>query len=235
MTTSFRSRAQHAADRFGEAAEDSWLVALVARLIFIGLIGIALKLFVVNLTPYLVLLNQNAIAPSGTPIIGWAQDALAALIFGTGAVLAWTLVNGGQIFWLFILADKAAWRGAMRTAREDAQQLDGNASRPGYRRSRPVRRAERHVGKMPFLFIAWSGYVALGCFVIDLIVNLRCYPVIKDLGRFFAGMAIGDFSPIDTNHLLTLVVSLFSTEIMAVLLMVVGHWIASRNKGLADD
>jgi hypothetical protein len=220
-------------DRQIEDFADNPVINFAGFLVFLSLIAIALKLFVVNLTPYFLLMGQEAVEPSGTPIIGWLFDALFALFFGMGAVIAWSLVNGAQILWLLIRWDKAAYRGAIKIARQDASTsaADNHGDRRG---NRDARKAERHISKIPFLFISYSGLIALGAFVVDLIVNLNAYPVIKSWPRFFAGLAIGDFSPIDARHLLALVVSLFSTELIAVALVVVGSWIWTRRQGLTN-
>lgn len=222
--TSFKGRAYNKAMEIAES--DNPAIGWIARGALIVLIGVALKLFVINLTPYLLLIGQDAVEPSGIPILGWLVDVLAALIFCTGATLIWALVNGAQILWLVILADKWAWRGAIATARRDAAATGGNVKGEAY----ATRRAKRHLSKLPFQFIAWSGYIALGAFAFDLIVNLRAYPPIANWPAFYAGLTIGDFSAIDMGKVLVLALSLFSTEVLAVAIVAVWGWVWTRSQ-----
>lgn len=227
MANSFRrSRLGQKATQVWEENEGTGIALAWVALVLLG--ALALKLAVINVAPYLVILGQSPIKPSGTPLIGWLLDALSLVVFGLGALLLWGAVNGLQLLWILITLDKVALRAAIKASHANSQSVPQATGRPG----KAERKARRKLAGLPFFFLRFSGFLALGAFVLDGIVNLLHYPPVKSWSAFWAGSAIGDFSAVDLQTLMMFLFSLFSTEVLAVAIAVVFAWIVYHQEGV---
>ncbi|MBW4441879.1 MAG: hypothetical protein KME10_11710 [Plectolyngbya sp. WJT66-NPBG17] len=207
----------------GIADGDNPFMMLVAIVIFTILCALALKLIQVNLMPYMKVLGLPAFKPSNTPIIGWGMDLLSLLYFATGAVILWFLINLAQVTWILIALDRRAHRTA---AREAKKELDRQGS--GYESDGQIRKLNKRAVRVPFFFIAASGWIALAAFVAEFLINVKAYPPIRSWNAFIAGLTIGDLSPINFNQVAAILWGCFSTELVIIALIIVGQWIWSH-------
>ncbi|BAS57210.1 hypothetical protein NIES2135_34360 [Leptolyngbya boryana NIES-2135] len=202
--------------------DNPWLM-LVAIVIFAILIALALKLIQVNLAPYIKVMGMPDFKPSNIPIVGWGYDVLTLLYVATGAVILWFLINLAQVVWILIALDRRAHRTAVRESKKEAA-LQGNQ----YESDGQVRKLKKRATRVPFFFIAASGWIALVAFVAEFLINLKAYPPIRSWNAFIAGLTIGDLSPIDMNQVMQILWGCFSTELVIIALIVVGQWIWSH-------
>jgi hypothetical protein len=229
MTTSKREKYDWQRLRDQIADNDNPVMLLVATLIFIVLAALALKLIALNIAPYLSLLGAPEVKPSNIPIVGWGYDLLNLLYVGTGACILWGLIQTCQITWILISLDRKAQRAAVKASQREAASMG-----EGYDRDRVTRQVRRRAVRLPFFFMAASGYIALAAYVAEAIINFKAFPPVKNFQAFIAGMTIGDVSPIDFNNVLTNVWNMFSTEFLVIALIVVGQWIWSHRSAEND-
>jgi hypothetical protein len=192
----------------GIADGDNPFMMVIAIVIFTILAALTLKLIQVNLMPYMKVLGLPAFKPSNTPIIGWGLDLLHLLYFATGAVILWFLINLAQVIWILIALDRRAHRTAVRESRKE---LDLQGSQ--YESNGQIRRLNKRASRVPFFFIAASGWIALAAFVAEFCINLKAYPPIRSWNAFIAGLTIGDLSPINFNQVAAILWGCFSTEL----------------------
>lgn len=221
-TNNYKANAQKAYSRLREEIEDSPASMFVAILILIVLCSLFLKVLFINAEPFLILVGADVPKPSGYPIIGWAFDVLNMLYIGTGGVLLWALVQLAETTWILVALDRKAHRSATREAQKELEYQDQQS---GQKSDRHIRKMRRRAVKLPFFFQAASGYIALGAFVFDIIVNWRAYPLFSDWDAFTAGLTIGDFSPILWDNALRQFWNLFSVEILVVAIIACGQWV----------
>ena len=202
---------------------DNPFMMIVAIVIFAILCALTLKLFQVNLMPYMKVMGLPAFKPSGTPIVGWLLDALTLLYVATGAVILWFLINLAQVIWIFIALDRRAHRTAVRESRKELERQGS-----GYESDGQIRRLKKRAVRVPFFFIAASGWIALAAFVTEFVINLRAYPPVRSWNAFIAGLTIGDLSPIRFDEVFKILWSCFSTEFVIIALIIVGQWIWSH-------
>lgn len=207
----------------GVADGDNPFMMIIAIVIFAILAALTLKLIQVNLLPYMKVLGLPAFKPSGTPIVGWGLDLLHLLYFATGAVILWFLINLAQVIWILIALDRRAHRTAVRESRKE---LDRQGSQ--YESDGQIRRLKKRATRVPFFFIAASGWIALAAFVAEFLINLKAYPPIRSWNAFIAGLTIGDLSPINFNQVAAILWGCFSTELVIIALIIVGQWIWSH-------
>ncbi|MBN8563557.1 MAG: hypothetical protein J0L70_23745 [Leptolyngbya sp. UWPOB_LEPTO1] len=205
------------------ADNDNPFMMIAAIVIFAILAALALKLIQVNLMPYMKVLGLPEFKPSNTPIVGWAMDLLHLLYFATGAVILWFLVNLAQVIWILIALDRRAHRTAVREARKELDRQGSQHESDGQ-----IRKLKRRATRVPFFFIAASGWIALAAFVAEFLINLKAYPPIRSWNAFIAGLTIGDLSPINFNQVAAILWGCFSTELVIIALIIVGQWIWSH-------
>lgn len=221
-TNNYKANAQKAARHLREEIEDSPASFFAAILVLIVLCALFLKVLFINAEPFLLLVGATVPKPSGYPIVGWAFDVLNILYLGTGGVLLWALVQLAETTWILVAMDRKAHRVATREALKEQDYQSQNSSPTD---DRHIRKMRRRAIKLPFFFQAASGYIALGAFVFDIVVNWRAYPLFKDFDAFTAGLMIMDFSPIDWDNALRQFWNLFSVEILVVAIIAVGQWV----------
>jgi hypothetical protein len=211
--------------RFSQAFSDGEnpIMFLVAVTIFTILIALALKVIAVNLMPYLIVTGAPAFKPSNTPIVGWAMDLLTLLYVATGAVILWFLINLAQVVWILIALDRRAHRTAVRESQRESDRQGTEYESDGQ-----IRKLKRRATRVPFFFIAASGWIALAAFVAEFAINLKAYPPIRSWNAFVAGLSIGDVSAIDFNKVMAILWGCFSTELVVIALIIVGQWIWSH-------
>ena len=220
---------QFSKDKFKERldnATDNPFIFGFSILLFVILLAIALKSVASNIAPYIAFTNSQQITPSNIPIIGWGFDILTILYVATGAFILWFLIQVCQITWILIAIDRKSHRAAIREAqkeiRSQSSEMEGDRS---------VRKIRKRAVRIPFFFMAASGYIALGSFIAEFIINVRYFPVITNWNRFVSGLTIGTITGIDSQQLLYLCSNLFATELLVIALVMVGQWIWSHQNG----
>lgn len=209
-----------------EESADNPIFLLIATALFLALFGIALKVVFNNVEPYLALTGSSQIKPSGYPIIGWLFDVINLCYVAAGAMTTWALIQGSQVSWILIQLDRKAQRTAIKESRREASTIDANSGDDAR-----IRRMRRKAIRVPFFFIAASGWIALAAFVAEFVINARYFPLIKSWNAFLAGLTIGNLSAINSDNLISLLWNLFSTEFSVVALIIVGQWIWSHRNG----
>ncbi len=228
MTTSnrYKERFQAAYEGLQDEVSDFSGSSIIALVILTILLSLALKVITINVQPFTILMGTPLPAPSNIPIVGWAWDVLNLIYVATGAFIAWFLVQLAQVMWILIVFDRRAHRGALRESmREEAYQDTESRST---REARHIKRMKRRAIRMPFFFMAASGWIALSGFVTESIVAFHAYPVIKNWDEFFAGLVIGDLSPVNWGHVGMQFFCLFSTELLVIAIITVWQWVWSH-------
>ena len=212
-------------ERVRDFLEDNSGFRLIAWGVFLGLVSVAIKVMTVNIAPYLILFGSPIPAPSNIPIIGWLFDLLVVLFMGFGASIVWAIVNFTQLVWILIYFDTKAARAAAKESQRTANDF-GDVSG-----DRELRKVKRRATRIPFFFMVASGYAALVAFIVEFCISLRAYPPFKDWGEMWAGLMIGDFSPIDGGNLLNQLWCVFSTEIVVIAVIVAWQWVKYSRRG----
>ena len=212
-------------------ATDNPFIFGFSILLFVILLAIALKSVASNIAPYIAFTNSQQITPSNIPIIGWGFDILTILYVATGAFILWFLIQICQITWILIAIDRKSHRAAIREAQKEIDSQSSDGEQDGQQSDRAVRKIRKRAVKIPFFFMAASGYIALGSFIAEFIINVRYFPVITNWNRFISGLTIGTITGIDTQQLLYLCSNLFATELLVIALVMVGQWIWSHQNG----
>jgi hypothetical protein len=222
-TNNYKTQAQKAARYLRDEIDDNPASFFAAILILIVLCSLFLKVLFINAEPFLILVGADVPKPSGYPIIGWGFDVLNMLYVGTGGVLLWGLVQLAETTWILVAMDRKAHRVATRESQKELEYQEAHGT--DSKSDRHIRKMRRRAVKLPFFFQGASGYIALGAFVFDIIVNWRAYPLFSDFDAFTAGLTIGDFSPIDWDNAMRQFWNLFSVEILVVAIIAVGQWV----------
>lgn len=220
-----QTRRQRYQERFEHFVDDmdSPLSMGIALIVLAVLCALLLKVIYNNIAPFMIVMGEPIPKASGIPIIGWAYDVLKLLYVGTGAFIAWFLVNLAETMWILIALDRKAHRAAIKESQKE-QSYQQSQQTTG-REDRHIRRMRKRAIKLPFFFQAGSGWIALAAFAIDAIVNWKAYPAVKDWGALMAGLTIGDLSPIDWNNVMQQGWNLFSLELLVVAIIVCGQWV----------
>jgi hypothetical protein len=222
-----KSTAKQAAVKFKDDSGTFGSTLFIAFGVII-LSAIAWKVFAINIRPYAIVMGDTLPAPSKIPLIGWGWDLLNIAYYCTGAFLAWGITQFFQASWIAISLDRKALRTAIRKSRKelDSQSTEGSKT------DSTTRRESRRLSKIPFAYRYWSAYLAIGFFVVEVIVNLKAYsPVAPDKwGEFWLKASIGDYSLIDWGNIGQLLWSLFSTELVVVAIVIFWQWISHRNE-----
>jgi hypothetical protein len=227
-STSTKDRATKAYHSLQEQLDESPLSAFMAWLVMAVLLALLLKVIYVNIAPFVIVIGGSIPPASNIPIIGWLWDVLNLLYVGTGAVLAWTLINVCEVAWIFVAMDRKAHRSAIRESRKELARQEAE----GLKDDRQTRKMRRRSVRLPFFFIAASGWIALAAFIVDAIINWNAYPLCKSFPDFLAGLTIGDLSPINWGNAGIQIWNLFSMEILVVAIVACGQWIWMHK---ADD
>lgn len=199
--------------------------AMVIPLIVLTiLVAILLRAVASNVAPFVVVMGGELPQASSIPIIGWLYDVLNLLYVATGAFIGWFLVQLAETMWILILMDRKAHRAAIHEARREAEYHEKDAT-TDRREDRHVRKMRKRAVKLPFFFQAAAGWIALSAFVVEVSVNWNAYPIIKSWGDFFAGLTIGDLSPINWGNVGQQAFNLFSTELLVVAIIVCWQWV----------
>jgi hypothetical protein len=191
------------------------------------LTAIAWKVFSINVRPYAIVMGDTLPQPSRVPIIGWAWDLLNIAYYCTGAFLAWFVTQFFQASWIAISLDRKALRSAIRKSRKELDRQDTEGSK----QDRTTRKAARTLSKIPFAYRYWSAYLALGFFVVEVLVNFKAYPpvAVDRLSEFWLRASVGDYGLLDWSNIAQMLWSLFSTELVIVAIVIFWQYIAHRN------
>jgi hypothetical protein len=132
------------------------------------------------------------------------------------------LLNAGQLLWILSQLDRLALWAAIEQS-QDTPKLPESDN--------PAIQGMRDKAEMvPFFYIVYAGYIALGCYVAEIIYNWTAFPIVKDWGRFWAKLAIGQLD-VTWENLARMLFSVLSIESLVIALVCVGGWIYLHNKG----
>jgi hypothetical protein len=226
MTTSnAKNYAAKTTQRFREQWEDGeWSFGTAfAIACFSALIAMLIKLIFTNVEPFIFLVGGEYPKPSGIPIVGWAWDLISLFYTAFGATVAWAIVNGCEIMWIFIALDRKSHRAAIRQAQEELDAYGDGQNDNSY-----TRKLKRKGLKIPFFFIEFSPVIALAGLTIDVIVNWHQFPVITSWSKFWGGLLIGRVMGVDWSNLKSIAWNLTSLEILVILLIVTYQWIQAH-------
>lgn len=144
-------------------------------------------------------------------------------IGGIGLIV-YILCQFGQLLWIMIGLDRYANEAALA----QVQELQSTQSKT---QDEFLGAMQEKISKIPFAFIALSGWIALGCYVFESIVNWAAMPFITDLGKFRVGLLVGKLIGFDSVSFGRYVFSLLSVEGLATALIVVWFWISAHREG----
>ncbi len=158
----------------------------------------------------------------------WALSKGAAPFartFGGAGLIVYILCQCGQLLWILIGLDRYANQAALNQVEDIQSQQHGNHP------DEFVSIMREKVSKIPFAFVALSGWIALGCYVCESIVNWSAFPIIKDWARFRAGLLLYKVVGLDWIAIGRYVFSLLSVEALVVALICVWFWIQAHRQG----
>lgn len=210
-----------------DAIEDNWILKVGSVLLFLGSVVALAAVSIINLKPYVEFMGG---IPVGwlfqIPAIGAAFRAMAEVVLYFAAVLIWAPVQFMQILWFLVLRDTKARKNAMRQSIRIATDLESEANKSA--RPEQFRGQIRSASKIPFQFIKWAVFFALGAYTFDLVVGLSVYPVFKDWQSFELYMK--SFNPMWVNgaNFKDLFVMLFAFEALFILTVISWDWLQLR-------
>jgi hypothetical protein len=143
---------------------------------------------------------------------------------GGFGLIVYILCQFGQLLWIMIALDRYANQAAL-------SQVEELQSQQGKTQDEFLGAMQEKVSKIPFAFIALSGWIALGCYVFESIVNWSAMPFITDFEQFRVGLLLGKLIGFDSNSFARYVFSLLSVEGLATALIVVWFWISAHREG----
>lgn len=159
--------------------------------------------------------------------LAWALSVGAqpfTKIHGGVGFVVYVLCQFGQLLWIMIALDRYANQAALA-------QVEELQSQQGKTQDDFLGAMQERVSKIPFAFIALSGWIALGCYVYESIVNWSAMPFITDFEKFRVGLLVGKLVAFDSVAFGRYVFSLLSVEGLATALIVVWFWIAAHREG----
>jgi hypothetical protein len=199
-------------------------VGFFAIVVLAVLIGVFCKVIAINVTPYLIVFGDQIPAASGIPIIGWAYDVLNLLMTASAAMLAWFTLNTAQCLWILLGFDSDMHRSvlASMTAEKKFQDLEGGTN------SASIRQMRRKALKLPAFIFIYSGWIALGAYVAEALINFRAYPMVNDPGKFFTILAMGRMEVFNTENIIKFIWGMASTEVFVIAIVLAMIWAKSK-------
>jgi hypothetical protein len=224
---------EKAAKRWAEFKDehaDSPFSQWAAYLLMVVLIALLMKIIAVNLYPFALVVGATVPAASNIPILGWFFDVVSILYTCMGAFLLWLVINLCELGWIFVGMDRSAERTAIREARAEKARQDAD----GYDDDRQTRAMRRRAVRIPFFYKAVAGWLALGAFVADAIINWKAFPLVKDWDAFWGALTLGIMPPIDWSNAGQQFFNLFNVEILAIAIIAAGQWIWMHKEGAKE-
>ena len=207
-----------------EDVKDDGFFGFVAFLILVIFIGLFCKVVSINVMPYAIVFGDVLPKPSGIPIIGWGWDVLNIAYLAMGSFVAWLIINMGQCLWIFITLDRQVHRQVVSemSAEHKLQGIEGRSD------SSDIRKMRKKGIRLPAAILTYSGWIALGCFIAEGIINIKAYPPVNDFGKFFVSIQLGRFEVFNVENIAKFLWSMFSTEIFVVIILIILMWINAR-------
>jgi hypothetical protein len=211
--------------------KDDGIFGIVALLILTIFIGLFCKVISINVSPYAIVFGDTLPTASGIPVIGWAWDVLNIMYLAMGSFVAWLIVNTGQCLWIFITLDRKVHRKVVSemSAEHKLQGLEGRSD------SADIRNMRRKGIKLPAAILTYSGWIALGCFVVEGIINFKAYPPVNDFGKFLVSIQLGRFEVFNVENIAKFLWSMFSTEIFVVVILLAFMWVDARKTATPEN
>ena len=207
-----------------EDVKDDGVFRITAFTLLIIFIGLFCKVVSINVLPYAIVFGDVIPKPSGIPIIGWGWDVLNIAYLAMGSFVAWLIINMGQCLWIFITLDRQVHRQVVSemSAEHRIQGMEGRSD------SSDIRKMRKKGIRLPAAILTYSGWIALGCFIAEGIINLKAYPPVNDFGKFFVSIQLGKFEIFNVENISKFMWSMFSTEIFVVIILIILMWINAR-------
>ena len=206
----------------------NWILEIASYLLFVGLLAALVYVAWINIAPYVQLVENLGIGATqnwllkvpliGGLVAGWSNFLQAAVGF-----LIWCVVQIFQCLGLLIRLDKDAMTGAIKQSHLVKRQLPDLESDDDA--TADIKASTR---KIPYLFIRWSGYLALAAYTFDAIVGFSLYPPARSIGEFLTALSLGAWSQIDLDNLVKLLVMLFAFEALLALVIIAWQWLSAR-------
>lgn len=216
--------------RFQAHTDESPASFFCALAIMAVLLMLLMKIIAMNLYPFALVVGSDIPKASNWPIIGWFWDVLNILYTSMGAFLLWLVINACELGWIAVGLDRAAERAAIREAREE----EARHSAGGFGDDRQTRKMRRRAVRIPFFYKAVAGYLALGAFVVDMIINWKAFPLVKDWDGFRDSLTLEITPPIDWANAGQQFFNLFNVEILAIAILATAQWIWMHKKGVQN-
>ena len=207
-----------------EDVKDDGVFRVTAFTLLIIFIGLFCKVVSINVLPYAIVFGDVIPKPSGIPIIGWGWDVLNIAYLAMGSFVAWLIINMGQCLWIFITLDRQVHRQVVSemSAEHRIQGMEGRSD------SSDIRKMRKKGIRLPAAILTYSGWIALGCFIAEGIINIKAYPPVNDFGKFFVSIQLGKFEIFNVENISKFMWSMFSTEIFVVIILIILMWINAR-------
>ena len=214
---------RHVRSAYADVKDDG-IFGLVALFILMIFIGLFCKVVSINVMPYAIVFGDKLPTASGIPVIGWAWDVLNIAYLAMGSFVAWLIINMGQCLWIFITLDRQVHRQVVSemSAEHRLQGMEGRSD------SADIRKMRKKGIRLPAAILTYSGWIALGCFVAEGIINIKAYPPVNDFSKFFVSIQLGRFEVFNVENISKFLWSMFSTEIFVVIILIIFMWIKAR-------
>ncbi len=208
--------------------KDSWIFNAIIWVSMAGLLVALLKLASMNVAPYIWFIKNfgqetNQMWLDYVPVFGAIHKGFVSTIQGIAGVLLWGLVQVLQTLWILVGLDRKAHSNALKEAR--AARVSNPDQQSSYER-KMTRRAQ----SIPFFFVKWSGILALGAYAFDGVLGLSIFPPAANFQTFLFALGSGMTSQIDGQNVLSLLVMMFSFEVLLIPSVVVFQWYWHRQQ-----
>lgn len=207
--------------------QDNWVFSVVVWFVLVGLVVALVKLASMNIAPYIWFIKNfgqetNEMWVNYLPVIGSIHKGWMSFIHGLAGILLWALVQILQTLWIIVGLDKKAHRNALNEAR--AARADG------YNATNYERRMSRKAQSIPFFFLKWSALLALGAYAFDGVLGVSVFPPSDSLQTFLFALGSGMTSQIDGKNVLSLLIMMFSFELLLIPTVVIAQWQYHRTR-----
>lgn len=201
--------------------QDNWVLSIIGWVLLLGLVTALVKLASMNIVPYIWFVKSfgqetNQMWLDHLPVIGSIHKGWMSFIHGLAGVLVWALVQILQTLWIVMGLDRRAHKNALHEAR--ASRVQGSDA-TGYER-----RMSKKAQAIPFFFLKWSALLALGAYAFDAVLGVTVFPPADSLQAFLFALGSGMTNQIDGGNVISLLVMMFSFELLLIPTVVVAQW-----------
>lgn len=209
--------------------QDNWIFSLVTWAVLAGLVVALIKLASMNIVPYIWFIKNfgsetNRMWTDSLPILKSIHGGWVAFIHGLAGILMWALVQVLQTLWIIVGLDKRAHKNALHEARAARVESDKSTSFE--------RKMGRKAQAIPFFFLKWSALLALGAYAFDAVLGISVFPPAANLQTLLFALGSGMTNQIDGKNVISLLVMMFSFELLLIPTVVIAQWQYHRTRGV---